>query len=320
MDLTNITEKFIKDFAAPIIYKRGYDYFKSNMVNELEYDPENDVLTAEVEGSYGSYDVEIELDEYDDVFGDCTCPYEGYPCKHIVAVLLTFIKEKAKYVSAAKTKEEEMEKLKAKIKSLSKEQLVEILYAGIQKYPDFNRDLMVQLGDDRDMTLKNIFKSIDRALPNVETGYFNPAGIVKKLQTILKSVEAATSDMKAQVYWKVVDRILNELNSYGMDDEDYEDFALKTLDKLIEIFSEHKELGDKKREIIGELMDYYTWSNCGIIDSIYQSARELCSEKEDYQVMIEKLKRHLKKESDKSFYKDQLADLYAAIGDTASVA
>jgi len=44
------------------------------------------------------------------------------------------------------------------------------------------------------------------------------------------------------VHWKAVDRILDELNSYGMDEEWLEDFALNTLDGLIEIFPEHKEL------------------------------------------------------------------------------
>ena len=52
-------------------------------------------------------------------FADCTCPYEGYPCKHILAVLLTFIKDKGKYTQKAKKQEQEIEALEEKIKALS---------------------------------------------------------------------------------------------------------------------------------------------------------------------------------------------------------
>ncbi len=54
-----------------------------------------------------------------------------------------------------------------------------------------------------------------------------------------------------------MDQIRNELNSYGMKDEWFEDFAISTLDELIKIISEHKELNKGKRKIIAKLMDYW---------------------------------------------------------------
>jgi len=318
MKLTDLTKKRVKDFAAPVIYQRGHDYYVNGMVTELSYDPEYDILEAEVEGNYGNYDVEIELDEDGEIFADCNCPYDGYPCKHIVAVLLTFISDKTKYLHQAKKQRQNFKSMEAAIKSLPREQLVKIVISGAQKYPDFQRELMVQLAYDETVTLDSIFKSINQAFPDIQSGSFDPAETVEKLETILKSIETAKIDMKVPVYWKVVDDILNELNSYGMDEEIYEDFALNTMDKLIEIFAEHKELNVEKKKIIEKLMDYYTWHNCGIVDSIYEAALELCSEREDYLIIIEKLEEYLETVDFKSYYQGLLADLYATIDDSKS--
>lgn len=52
MKLKNLTERFVKDFADSLIYQRGHVYYKDGMVYELECDPENDFITAEVSGNY----------------------------------------------------------------------------------------------------------------------------------------------------------------------------------------------------------------------------------------------------------------------------
>ncbi|MFQ5857869.1 MAG: SWIM zinc finger domain-containing protein, partial [Anaerolineae bacterium] len=54
-----------------------------------------DVLIAQVEGSqYTPYHITITLDEAGVLEAECTCPYDwGGVCKHIVAVLLTYIHE-----------------------------------------------------------------------------------------------------------------------------------------------------------------------------------------------------------------------------------
>ncbi len=52
MKLKNLTERFVKDFADSVIYQKGHVYYKDGMVSELEYDPENDFITAEVSGNY----------------------------------------------------------------------------------------------------------------------------------------------------------------------------------------------------------------------------------------------------------------------------
>ncbi len=93
MKLKNLSENVIKKFAGATIFGRGKEYHQSQMVEEIEYDSTRDRIQAEVDGSSGhSYDVEITAAKRG-IDAVCSCPYDGYPCKHIVAVLLTFMEK-----------------------------------------------------------------------------------------------------------------------------------------------------------------------------------------------------------------------------------
>lgn len=317
MKLKNLTEEFIKQFAGKVIYNRGYDYYEGGMVYELEYDPQQDSIYAEVYGNYGDYEVEISTDN-SEIYADCTCPYDGYPCKHIVAVLLTFIHNQKKYSSQASKRKKEQNVLENKVKELSRDELAEIVLSCAKKYPEFRRELMVRLEADPETTLNTILKQIDKAFPSIESRSYNPSDIVKGLKKILISVANAPETMRVKVYWKMLDRILNELNEYGMDDELLEDCAVKVMGLLIELFAEHEQLSEERTAILGKLMDCFIWDNCGIMDDIYETVIELCYEESDYRIVIKKLESQLKKTSEKSYYKDLLADLYGEINDTGS--
>jgi superfamily II DNA or RNA helicase len=72
---------------------RGRAYASAGAVVEHEYDPTDDVVTGEVQGTARHpYEVVIQLARAEsravvDVDGDCTCPV-GYNCKHVVALVL----------------------------------------------------------------------------------------------------------------------------------------------------------------------------------------------------------------------------------------
>ncbi len=72
------------EFSSAVRIK-GEKYFRDGAVFQLRR--KEDLIIAKVSGSY-DYDVEIEANGAD---FDCTCPYfsdEGFPCKHIWAVIL----------------------------------------------------------------------------------------------------------------------------------------------------------------------------------------------------------------------------------------
>ena len=85
MKLKNITGEDIRDIAdSTAILARGLDYYEIGQVKSMNIKDER--IIAKVAGSYGNYDVEISIED-GNIRADCDCPYDGYGCKHIVAVL-----------------------------------------------------------------------------------------------------------------------------------------------------------------------------------------------------------------------------------------
>ncbi len=86
--LLDIRKEDIEDVAAyDEIIGRGMAYYKKGRVKTLRI--EGNEAIASVRGSNGSvYSTSVEFDGEGDSFdGDCDCPFEGYGCKHIVAVM-----------------------------------------------------------------------------------------------------------------------------------------------------------------------------------------------------------------------------------------
>lgn len=77
--------KWLGSEFSSAVRTKGETYFRDGAVFQLRR--KGDLITAKVSGSY-DYDVEVDADGAD---FDCTCPYfsdEGFPCKHIWAVIL----------------------------------------------------------------------------------------------------------------------------------------------------------------------------------------------------------------------------------------
>ena len=93
-DLHEVTEDLILKKVTEKSFRRGKAYYESEMVESVIH--RGSRLFAEVLGNDEDlYYVGIALRE-DDFDASCTCPYDwgGY-CKHIVAVLLTWIHDRA---------------------------------------------------------------------------------------------------------------------------------------------------------------------------------------------------------------------------------
>lgn len=273
MKLTNLSESFIKEFAGTTIFGRGKEYFKDRMVEEIAYDLARDHIEAEVSGSSGYlYDVAITAASRG-VDAECSCPFEGYPCKHIVAVLLTFLKKKDDLLKQSTERKKKLISLKERVRALSKDRLAEILLSLAGKYPDCQRDLLIALGNDSHETVNVIKKQIHQMFRAFEAEDMSSSKVVKQLKDILASARQVQTDLRLKVYWAVADRILNVLNEYGMDNEPLEDVAIEALDLLVEIFSKSGIPQEEKARMVKAIEKYASWGNCGIIDNI-KEARE----------------------------------------------
>jgi len=311
MKLVDLTQRAIEQLAGATIYARGYDYYLSENVSQLTYDPDTESISAEVAGSTGDYDVEIEQVD-GDMQASCNCPYDGYPCKHIVAVLLSFINHRREYFREAKEAKSRNAAIEERVRKLSKEELAGMVMACARKYPDFQTELMVRFEPDQKQTLDTLLKQVSRAFPSIESRSYSTDRIAKELNRILQSVESAEKAIGLEVHWAVADSILHELNDYGMNDDALEEVLFDVLRALKNFLVGNEALAARRREIIDRLMYFYNWGNCGMVDAVYDTVMDLCSEKRDFQAVIEKLESHNRSSS---YIRGLLADLYRLIGD-----
>ncbi|MCI5122981.1 MAG: hypothetical protein D3925_00520 [Candidatus Electrothrix sp. AR5] len=308
MKLTDATETSIKQFAGSTIFGRGEGYYEDDMVMSLEYDGDSNTIEAQVAGSNMDYEVEVRGTKHG-IDADCDCPYDGWPCKHIVAVLLTFLHQKKKYLKANKKRKKTASSLASKIRSLSKNELAELVIAYSSKYPDVKRELMLRVGTDKKATLETIVKQINNAFPSIESRNYSTSQIARKVTTIIQSVKDASPEIQAKVYWTAADVTIGELDAYGMNDGSLEELAFDILELLVKVLTDNASLQDLQTSVIDELMGYYISGNTGIVDLLYDTASELCSKESHYRIMIDRLKRS-------SYDQNLLATWYAKVGDT----
>jgi uncharacterized Zn finger protein len=314
MRLKDLTRGYIENFTGFEIFGRGEEYYRTRRVTNLDYDADEDIITADVSGNYGNYSVAIYAED-GIMEADCDCPYDGYPCKHVAAVLLEFVENKGNYIKKMTTSKTQDSTMKDKMAELPKEELLDIIIDCAKKYPDFKSELMVRFAENKQSVIDTIRKQIIKAFPSVESDSYSVTQVAKRLKTMARQVDAASDDMKIDVHWAITDRVLKELNDYGIDDEALENIAIDSMEKLVLLFEGKTELKQKKQEIIEKLMEYYEWGNCGMVDSIYDTAYDLLESKSDYQIVINHLEKGAKSSTNRSYYTQLLAELYEEIGD-----
>ena len=93
MQYPNITEDQIQDRCTKKVFARGEDYFYHEAIENAMF--HGWTLSATCQGSEDTpYCVSVELTPTGIADAECSCPYDwGGDCKHIVALLLTYVHE-----------------------------------------------------------------------------------------------------------------------------------------------------------------------------------------------------------------------------------
>lgn len=122
-------EDVIRALTTEESFSRGKVYFRNNAVSDLVR--RGNVLTAQVEGSeFAPYDVSVRLHDGGVTETRCSCPYDwGGACKHVVAVLLTFLAEPDEVV--------ERSSFENILQNLDRETLAALLAKRAENDPDF---------------------------------------------------------------------------------------------------------------------------------------------------------------------------------------
>jgi hypothetical protein len=158
---------------------------------------------------------------------------------------------------------------------LSKERLAAILLSLAEKYPECQRDLLIEIGDDAQEALSVIRKQIHQFFRAFESDHYPSSKVVKQLRGILRSANQSMAETKVKIYWAISDKILRELNEYGMDDEPLEDLVIETLNFLTQALSKPEISQEEKTGIVRALRKYSEWGNCGIIDYVNDAIEKI---------------------------------------------
>jgi len=268
MKLNKITKKWLKTFAGDKIYQRGDHYFTSGMVYHVEYTADPLQLKAQVSGNYGNYEVIIS-DDGKQLHCNCDCPYDGYPCKHIVATLLSFLDKKKQHIDNANKQTNFFISLKNRLATEPHEHLVQIIIEAAQNIPEFKRTLTARLYPENTITLNTFLEQIRYInFDDFEDNYNLELEKIRKFKKILKSSDSVTIESKLIINWKIADKILDFLNQYGVSDERWEDVVIKTFDNISLLFSNLTDAEELKQDIIDQLEKYHNRGNCGLKDEI----------------------------------------------------
>lgn len=188
MKKPSISEADIRRYATEQSFYRGEEYYDTGAVGELVW--RDGVLQAEVSGShYEPYNVTATFTDEGIAHADCDCPYDwGGWCKHIVAVLLAYVRDPASV--------EERPPLQSLTSDLGRDQLEELLL-----------DLAA-----RDATLVDHVEALLAVKQPVEQpaappdkakqsrALIDPKSIRRQVQSILHSLDRMRS---SEAYWHV---------------------------------------------------------------------------------------------------------------------
>ena len=88
--MTTLTIDTIRTIAdSNIIYQRGEDLHRFGTFHCVDSDQQQGEYIYEVDGNYGDYTTEVNVNG--GIATSCDCPYPGEGCKHVVAVLLDLL-------------------------------------------------------------------------------------------------------------------------------------------------------------------------------------------------------------------------------------
>ncbi|TMC34859.1 MAG: hypothetical protein E6J31_16880 [Chloroflexi bacterium] len=138
-----LSEADIQAYSDEASFQKGYDYYLHHAI--IEPTLSESVLRAFYHGSSGSlYRVEVTLLPADDksahklVSAGCSCPQAGI-CKHLVALLLTWLHQPERFVVRSR--------LMGRLSEKSREELLALLEQLVQRQPDIEPmvELLIEL-------------------------------------------------------------------------------------------------------------------------------------------------------------------------------
>jgi len=188
-----ITESALKSLSSPESFARGHELYQSDAV--FDTFRQHNILAGKCEGSSAPfYQLRVQLDEGGIQEASCTCPYDwgGY-CKHIIALILTYIHNPDAFI--------EQKNLKELLGQLDKDALVHLITKMVGKNPDLHSWLQTAIPAAS-------AKSQPAQQRNMRKTEVSKTEYKKQIQTILHSLRGYRM---SEAYW-MMGGMVDQLN------------------------------------------------------------------------------------------------------------
>lgn len=317
MKLKDIDEEHIQEIAdSSAILARGLDYYESGSV--ISFRIEDSRIIAKVRGN-NIYDIEISA-EGDKLDASCNCPYDGYGCKHIVAVLYKWINEKDKTREQTESKRTSRNiDIKDELAKLDKQNLVEIVSVFAEKYADVKRDLLIRLTKE-DSTVS--FPAKEIVLGQIKELLHSRRDFISYQEmpsTIRRLYEIKEAILKYPPNIRVY--LLEELSKKCIKAEEYSDDSDGDLGMLVEeclgelgkAIHEQNLSFEEKKPIMLKNLDNLEDDDYSFEHGYFDLLVEIPTNKEDFEFLINDIKTRMsnrKEDYEKGIYEDMLTELY----------
>ena len=287
-------DDFENEISA-VIFRRGEDYYENGLVEDLE-EVAPGRWNAVVEGTT-DYETEVCIKNGEIVSWDCDCPYDGYMCKHVVAVLLAVRDEGTGFsdYEEVRTEQEQLSQddaavsgdLMARISLLTEKQLREFVGKYAQKDAVFKEELLKhvmsrQLSGTTETYRREVRKYIC---------YADIYGILDKGILLLEAgrIEEAVA-IALQTFESFADEY--EYDDYADNDNIDPDVCERAGDLIRRIVDDSRTASELKRRIVVELdslsgKDVYAQFDMFDIDGLVADVSQNILSKEDILAMID---------------------------------
>jgi uncharacterized Zn finger protein len=176
--LPRLTEAHIRSLATESSFERGQNYYHDGAVfNPIRQEME---LRAQCEGSdYEPYQVSVTLTESGIAETSCTCPYNyGGICKHIVALLLTYVHEPQIFRLISP--------LTALLAGRSQEELIVLIGDMIKREPELLSLVELSIATEQMQQGKPLGVTAYRRQARASLRHVSPRAIEKELRPLLE--------------------------------------------------------------------------------------------------------------------------------------
>ncbi len=276
-DLSKLTANQVRKLVTPQSYDRGQTYASQGAI--MVPIRRGTEIEAMCQGSaHAPYRVRAHLGTNDILSASCTCPYDwgGY-CKHIVALLLTYIRAPQDFVER-KTVDE-------LLKERSHEELVTLVGEMLARYPDLevliDRPIAGSTPTGKPLDTSSFRRELRQAMQGYD-GWGDHTAEDAMLSVARSAAQFGNAEdwhAARAIYSAILDECLEDAAMFD-DDGDFIASLGGVVDGLIECLA-HTEIAeddDERRSTIDSLLDAYIWDvnfgGTGLSDEVPQTILE----------------------------------------------